>query len=128
MSMKRIIFFFILFFTFNTLEIESNSDKYLIYDKNDIYDTSSFKVFFYNANSEELDKFIKENNIIVKYYIVDDKKYYVKSIDKLVLLYTSEMNSNNKIYYLYNGINIGGICINTSVEKLMLLEKKFKIY
>lgn len=128
MSMKRIIFFFILFFTFNTLEIESNSDKYLIYDKNDIYDTSSFKVFFYNANSEELDKFIKENNIIVKYYIVDDKKYYVKSIDKLVLLYTSEMNSNNKIYYLYNGINIGGICINTSVEKLMLLEKNFKIY
>jgi hypothetical protein len=128
MSMKKIIFFFILFFTFNTLEIESNSDKYLIYDKNDIYDTSSFKVFFYNANSEELDKFIKENNIIVKYYIVDDKKYYVKSIDKLVLLYTSEMNSNNKIYYLYNGINIDGICINTSVEKLMLLEKKFKIY
>ena len=69
--MKKILFFFILFFTFNTLEIESNSDKYLVYDRKDIYDTGSFKVFFYNANSEKLDKFIKENNIIVKYYIVN---------------------------------------------------------
>ncbi len=126
--MKKILFFFILFFTFNTLEIESNSDKYLVYNRKDIYDTGSFKVFFYNANSEKLDKFIKENNIIVKYYIVNDKKYYVRNIDKLILLYTSEMNSNDKIYYLYNGINIDGVCVNTSVEKLMLLEKEFNIY
>lgn len=126
--MKKILFFFILFFTFNTLEIESNSDKYLVYDRKDIYDTGSFKVFFYNANSEKLDKFIKENNIIVKYYIVNDKKYYVRNIDKLILLYTSEMNNNDKIYYLYNGINIDGVCVNTSVEKLMLFEKKFNIY
>ena len=34
--MKKILFFFILFFTFNTLEIESNSDKYLVYDRKDI--------------------------------------------------------------------------------------------
>ena len=126
--MKKILFFFILFFTFNTLEIESNSDKYLVYDRKDIYDTGSFKVFFYNANSEKLDKFIKENNIIVKYYIVNDKKYYVSNIDKLILLYTSEMNNNDKIYYLYNGINIDGVCVNTSVEKLMLFEKEFNIY
>lgn len=126
--MKKILFFFILFFTFNTLEIESNSDKYLVYNRKDIYDTGSFKVFFYNANSEKLDKFIKENNIIVKYYIVNDKKYYVRNIDKLILLYTSEMNSNDKIYYLYNGINIDGVCVNTSIEKLMLLEKEFNIY
>lgn len=126
--MKKILFFFILFFTFNTLEIESNSDKYLVYNRKDIYDTGSFKVFFYNANSEKLDKFIKENNIIVKYYIVNDKKYYVRNIDKLILLYTSEMNSNDKIYYLYNGINIEGVCVNTSIEKLMLLEKEFNIY
>lgn len=126
--MKKILFFFILFFTFNTLEIESNSDKYLVYDRKDIYDTGSFKVFFYNANSDKLDKFIKENNIIVKYYIVNDKKYYVRNIDKLILLYTSEMNNNDKIYYLYNGINIDGVCINTSVEKLMLFEKEFNIY
>ena len=126
--MKKILFFFILFFTFNTLEIESNSDKYLVYDRKDIYDTGSFKVFFYNANSEKLDNFIKENNIIVKYYIVNDKKYYVRNIDKLILLYTSEMNSNDKIYYLYNGINIDGVCVNTSVEKLMLFEKEFNIY
>ena len=126
--MKKILFFFILFFTFNTLEIESNSDKYLVYNRNDIYDTGSFKVFFYNANSEKLDKFIKENNIIVKYYIVNEKKYYVRNIDKLILLYTSEMNSNDKIYYLYNGINIDGVCVNTSVEKLMLLEKEFNVY
>ena len=123
-----LLFFFILFFTFNTLEIESNSDKYLVYNRKDIYDTGSFKVFFYNANSEKLDKFIKENNIIVKYYIVNDKKYYVRNIDKLILLYTSEMNSNDKIYYLYNGINIDGVCVNTSVEKLMLFEKEFNIY
>ena len=126
--MKKILFFFILFFTFNTLEIESNSDKYLVYDRKDIYDTGSFKVFFYNANSEKLDKFIKENNIIVKYYIVNDKKYYVRNIDKLILLYTSVKNSNDKIYYLYNGINIDGVCVNTSVEKLMLFEKEFNIY
>lgn len=126
--MKKILFFFILFFTFNTLEIESNSNKYLVYDRKDIYDTGSFKVFFYNANSEKLDKFIKENNIIVKYYIVNDKKYYVRNIDKLILLYTSEMNNNDKIYYLYNGINIDGVCVNISVEKLMLFEKEFNIY
>ena len=59
---------------------------------------------------------------------INDKKYYVRNIDKLILLYTSEMNSNDKIYYLYNGINIDGICVNTSVEKLMLLEKEFNVY
>ena len=41
--MKKILFFFILFFTFNTLEIESNSDKYLVYDRKDIYDTGENK-------------------------------------------------------------------------------------
>ena len=125
--MKKILFFFILFFTFNTLEIESNSDKYLVYDRKDIYDTGSFKVFFYNANSEKLDKFIKENNIIVKYYIVNDKKYYVRNIDKLILLYTSEMNNNDKIYYLYNGININGVCVNKSIEKLIIFKKEYNI-
>lgn len=126
--MKKILFFFILFFMFNTLEIESNSDKYLIYDREDIYDTGSFEVFFYDADSERLNKFIKENNIIVKYYIVDRKKYYVRSIDKLIILYVSEMNSNDRIYYLNSGIKIDGICVNTSVSKLMLLEEEFKVY
>lgn len=126
--MKKILFFFILFFIFNTLEIESNSDKYLVYNKNDVYDTGSFKVFFYNANSEKLNEFIKENNIIVKYYIVDEEKYYVRSIDKLISLYTKNMSDNDRVYYLYNGINIDGVCVNTSVEKLLLLEREFKIY
>lgn len=126
--MKKILFFFILFFIFNTLEIESNSDKYLVYNKNDVYDTGSFKVFFYNANSEKLNEFIKENNIIVKYYIVGEEKYYVSSIDKLISLYTKDMSDNDRVYYLYNGINIDGVCVNTSVEKLLLLEREFKIY
>ena len=38
------------------------------------------------------------------------------------------MHNNDKIYYLYNGINIDGVCVNTSVEKLMLFEKEFNIY
>ena len=118
---KKIILFFCLFFLFNTLEIDSNSDKTLFYDKKNIYEEGYHKIYFINTNSIELESIINKLNIRVLSYIIDGEKYYARDMNELIDNYVSSKNINEKIYYLNNGIIIDGInvvCQNSELIKL----------
>lgn len=130
--MKKLILktliFITLFIVFNINEIDSNSDKVLHYDKTDIHVEDTFKVYFKNINSNELDDILKYVNVDVMNYIVEDKKYYARDINELVKTFIKDKSIEDKIYYELNGIKIDGITITCEVNELMKLENLAKVY
>lgn len=130
--MKKLILktliFITLFIVFNINEIDSNSDKVLHYDKTDIHVEDTFKVYFKNINSNELDDILKYVNVDVMNYIVEDKKYYARDINELVKTFIKDKSIEDKIYYELNGIKIDGITITCEVNELMKLENLTKVY
>ena len=110
------------------MEVDSNSDKYLLYDEKSIYEENGFHIYFNDMNSRKLDDILSGLNIRVIYYIVDGNKYYTKSISDLEMVYTSEMNKENKIYYSLNGINIDEVFIVCSINELIKLDNLSFIY
>ena len=115
-------------FIFNILEIDSNSDKLLLYDNKNLYDENNYKVYFRNTNSIELKEVLNDLNIRVLSYIIDDKKYYARNIDELVNEYISNKKINEKIYYENNGIIIDGINIVCQNSELIKMENIIDIY
>ncbi len=125
---KKILLFFSLFFLFNTLEIDSNSDKALLYDKNLLYEESYHDIYFNKINSNELEKIINKLNINVLSYIIDNKKYYANNIVDLLYKYINQKSLKDKIYFEHNGILIDGISLKCTNEVLIELEKYLNIY
>ena len=68
----KIFSFFIFFFLFNTIHIDSNSSKRLIYDQNDLYDSNYNTIYFVNANSNDIRKILNYLNLEAMTYIVED--------------------------------------------------------
>ena len=101
---KKILLFLCLFFPFNVLEVNSNDDKTLIYEKENLYEEDYYKVYFDKINSNKLKEIIDDLDIKVISYIVDDKKYYANDIDELVNKYIKDKNLYEKIYYESRGI------------------------
>lgn len=125
---KKIIFFLCLFFLFDTLKIDSNSDKFLLYDKNNLHEENYHNIYFDKINSNDLDVIINKLDINVLSYIIEDKKYYVNNINELVNKYVKDKELKDQIYYLNNGILIDGISLRCENEKLIELEKLTFIY
>lgn len=130
--MKKIIlktFIFItLFIVFNINEIDSNSDKTLHYDKTDIHFEDTFKVYFKNLNTNELNNILKYVDIDIMNYIIDDKKYYANDTNDLIKQYIKDKTIEEKIYYELNGIKLDGVTITCEVNELMKLENLVKVY
>lgn len=130
--MKKIIlktFIFItLFIVFNINEIDSNSDKTLHYDKTDIHFEDTFKVYFKNLNTNELNNILKYIDIDIMNYIIDDKKYYANDTNDLIKQYIKDKTIEEKIYYELNGIKLDGVTITCEVNELMKLENLVKVY
>lgn len=130
--MKKIIlktFIFItLFIVFNINEIDSNSDKTLHYDKTDIHFEDTFKVYFKNLNTNELNNILKYIDIDIMNYIIDDKKYYANNTNDLIQQYIKDKTIEEKIYYELNGIKLDGVTITCEVNELMKLENLVKVY
>lgn len=124
----KIFSFFILFFLFNTLHIDSNSTKRLIYDINDLYDNKYNVIYFVDTDSNELREILNDLNIEVLSYIIDDKKYYVRNIEELEEIYLKNKNLEEKILYQINGFKIDGISTVCTNEKLIELDKLLEIY
>lgn len=117
-----------MFFLFNTLEVDSNSNKTLFYDRNNLYEENHYTVYFINTNSIELEKVLNTLNIRVLSYIINDKKYYARNIDEIVSIYSKDKSLYEKTYYEKNGINIDGINIVSQNIELIKLEKNINIY
>ncbi len=127
-NIKKILLFICLFFLFNTLEIDSNSDKILLYNKGDLYQEEYHKVYFYNTNSKELKNILNILDIDVLSYIIDDKKYYASNIDELTQKYIKDKSIEEQIYYDEYGIKIDSINIKCVNNELLKLEKLVNIY
>ena len=125
---KKIIIFLSLFFLFNTLEVDSNSDKLLLYDKNNIYEEGYHNIYFNNMNTNELKKVLKKIKVNILSYIIEDKKYYASNVDEFIKEYLEKLDLKDKIYYEHNGIVIDGISITCTNEELMKLEELVDIY
>ena len=120
----KLLFMLYIFLTFNTGEIDSNSDKILYYDRTNLNYIDTFKIYFKNTNSYSLNKSLKYTNIEVLSYIIDGKKYYARNIEELINVYTKDL----KVYYKLHGIRIEGITAVCKVYDLIKLEKLERIY
>ncbi len=125
--MKKIILIICLFI-FNITTLNSNSSKELLYDNKLSYDEKKYSIYFVNTNSKELSKILKYSNIKILSYIIDDKKYYSRSISELEDIYTKEMNISEKIYYENYGIKIDGINVMSNTYELKYLDSLLDIY
>ena len=124
----KIIIFIIFFFLFNTLHIDSNSTKRLIYNVTDLYDVKYNTIYFVDVNSNDLSNLVNSLNLEITTYIVNDKKYYVRNIEELLDEYTQNKSLEEKLFDRINGIKIDGIKLKCSNEELLEIEKWFKIY
>lgn len=129
---KNIVFklfiLFISFFIFDLSVIDSNSDMRVIYNLNNTEEEGYFKLYFRGINSRELDEILNDLDIKVLSFIVDDKKYYIDSVDKLVNEYVKDMSIDKRLYYEINGIKIDGLTTVSEVSKIIKLEKLNVIY
>ena len=124
----KIFSFFVLFFLFNTLHIDSNASKRLIYNKNNLYENNINIIYFIDTNTNELRDKLKNKKIEIISYIINDKKYYARNIDVLEEIYLKDENLENKIIYSIQGIKIDGIVLRCTNKELIELEKILKIY
>ncbi len=124
----KLLFMLTIFFTFNTDKIDSNSDKILYYDKNNLNYIDTFKIYFKDTNSYSLNNSLKKTNIQVISYTIDNKKYYARNIEELIKQYTKNLNNELKVYYDINGVKIDSITAICKVYDLIKLEKLERIY
>lgn len=127
-NIKKTIFFILLFFTFNLLHIDSNSYKKLIYNKNDLYTSDFYTIYFVNTNTKELKNKLKLLNMELTSVIVDNKKYYARNIDVFEDKFLKNKSIEDNIYYKNNGINIDAINVSCTNNDLILLENMISIY
>ena len=127
-SIKKLLLFLCLFFLFNTLEIDSNSYKSIIFDRDDLYEEGNYTIFFHNISSYELKEILNILNIEVLSYIIDGNKYYYKDIDELNSLYIIDKELDEQLYFKQYGIYIDGINVICTNNELLKLENLIKIY
>lgn len=130
--MKNIVFklliFTFLFFIFNITEIDSEINKKIIYNLNNIYEENYYTLYLKDINSNKLIDIVDDMNLKITSYTINDKKYYVKDIFSLIDEYTKDMPLENKLYYGINGIKIDKINLRCKVKDIIKLEKDNIIY
>ena len=124
----KLLFMLTIFLTFNIGEIDSNSDKILYYDRNNLNYIDTFKIYFKDTNSYSLNNSLKKTNIQVISYTIDNKKYYARNIEELIKQYTKNLNNELKVYCDINGVKIDNITAICKVYDLIKLEKLERIY
>lgn len=123
----KLFILFCLFFLFDIYEIDSESEKKLIYDTSKLYEEDNYLIYFKDLNSKELDR-LKNYNIDILSYLIGDKRYYARNSQALIKEYTKDMNMENKILYEINGVKINALNVVCTVEELINIERDFKIY
>lgn len=118
---------FCLFFLFNISDIDSESEKKLIYDVSKLYEEDNHLIYFKDLNSNDIYKF-KKYNIQILSYLIDGKKYYARNNEILVNEYTKKMNQEKKALYKINGVKINALNVVCTVEELIKIEHDFNIY
>ena len=123
----KLFILFCLFFLFDIYEIDSESEKKLIYDTSKLYEEDNYLIYFKDLNSKELDR-LKNYNVDILSYLIGDERYYARNSQALIKEYTKDMNMENKILYEINGVKINALNVVCTVEELINIERDFKIY
>ena len=123
----KLFILFCLFFLFDIYEIDSESEKKLIYDTSKLYEEDNYLIYFKDLNSKELDR-LKNYNVDILSYLIGDERYYARNSQALIKEYTKDMNMENKILYEINGVKINALKVVCTVEELINIERDFKIY
>lgn len=113
---------------FNTLEVDSNSDKITYYDENNLYDMSFHTLYFKDLTSIKLDEIIKKYNINVFSYVIDGNKYYARSIDELSDIYYKNLSLSEKLYFDSNGYNIDAINVLCTNQDIINIKNIVHVY
>lgn len=124
----KLLFFITLFFIFNLDEIDSNSDKRIMYNLNNIHEENHYTLYLKDIKSGVVDEVFNKLNIKVTSYIINDRKYYARDIDDLINKYTKELSTEDKIYYINNGVKIDAVTTRCEVYQVIELEKMNLIY
>lgn len=124
----KLLFFITLFFIFNLDEIDSNSDKRIMYNLNNIHEENYYTLYLKDIKSGVVDEVFNKLNIKVISYIINDRKYYARDIDDLINKYTKELSTEDKIYYINNGVKIDAVTTRCEVYQVIELEKMNLIY
>ena len=128
-NIYKLFLIFLSFFIYNLESVDSNSDKILLYDRVNMHDENKFTVYFKSSiNSYNLNDVLKDYNIEILSYIINDKKYYAKDTLDLIKKYTENLNLEDKIYYYINGINIEGLSIICENNEIIKLSNSISIY
>lgn len=125
---KKILLLLCFFFLFNTLEVDSNNDKLLMYDKSNLYEENDYVIYFYNMNSNYFKEIINNLDIEILSYTINDNKYYARNIDELINKYINDKSINDQLYYLEYGFNIDSIHVLCTNNELLKFEKMSNIY
>lgn len=125
---KKILIFLCFFLLFNTLEVDSNSDKITYYDTNELYNKEVYTLYFDNMSSIKLDQIINSYDLVILSYFIDGKKYYARDIDELNNTIYKDKSLSEKIYYEEYGYIIDGIKVLCSTRDIIMLKEKIHIY
>ena len=116
------------FFLFNLNHIDSNSNKRLIYNSDDIYDVGSFKVYFVNSSIDDLREVFDILDLNITSYTINGKKYYARNIDILENEFLKNKTKDEILYYMEHGIKVDKINVVCTINEIMKLENMVDIY
>lgn len=122
------LFFLCLLFIFNIQEINSNSDKKIIYSLNNIHEENYYKLHLKNINTLTIQSIINKYNLNILSYSIDNNIYYANNLKELTDKFIKDLSLEKQIYYKNNGINIDYITLRCEVETIIELEKQNIIY
>lgn len=113
---------------FNVNDIDSESDKKILYDLNSLDIVDYYTLYLKDINSFKLQNILSDMDLEVFSFVIKDKKYYKDNIYDLIDEYTKDMNYENKIYYEINGVKIDAVNLRCNVQNIIDLEKMDIIY
>ena len=128
-NIYKLLLIIISFFIYDLETIDSNSDKIVLYDIVNIHDENIFKIYFKRRiNLYDINNILKNYNIDILSYIINDKEYYAKDERDLIDKWTLNKNLEEKIYYQTKGIYLDGLKIRCENNELIKLSRVEKIY
>ena len=134
--MKKIltlIFYFnLLFFFFDTKDVNTIDDIALIYDNDSLYDQKYYEISFYDFYLNELEDSFKDLNIqIISVTPEDYEKIEFISVDKVIEKVKNDLINKGKveqaINVYQNNFRIKSMVVISNKKDMLELEKRVKI-
>jgi len=127
-----IFYFNLLFFFFDTKDVNTIDDIALIYDNDSLYDQKYYEISFYDFYLNELEDSFKDLNIqIISVTPEDYEKIEFISVDKVIEKVKNDLINKGKveqaINVYQNNFRIKSMVVISNKKDMLELEKRVKI-